>query len=376
MTRGKTLLAIVAWASLALIASPRPRVLASSSGASMPVPELSDSGVPQSQVQVLARLFAASQERLKAIVLNPPGKTEAARAYSAARAAEQLRQIDQILGRLKAGALAWANQAVPDAYRDGITLAEKQAREAGVLSDDSAIGGSFALVDQRAAGVFANDIYADLAKATDSIGANAKKVLRDTRQQGLGEAEINRILAGGVIEGKPVQAIRDLREALRKVHGEQVTIVGKSGLPITFDTKYYASMVARTKTRQATVAARHGRLQDLGIDLVSIVGLVSKNFCTAYLGQVFSLSGKSDKYPPLSSLPSGGPPFHPNCSKSTRPFIEDLASGKQLDLADGLDDADQMLGISPAEAQRRFKDLQLEQQVRKSYASTAKALFG
>jgi len=44
--------------------------------------------------------------------------------------------------------------------------------------------------------------------------------------------------------------------------------------------------------------------------------------------------------------------------------------------ADGDDDQDKMLGIDPAEAQRRFKALQLRQQVQKNYASTARALFG
>jgi hypothetical protein len=91
---------------------------------------------------------------------------------------------------------------------------------------------------------------------------------------------------------------------------------------------------------------------------------------------VFSLSGKSDKYPAYAELPGGGPPFHPNCSKSTRPFIEDLASSKQLDQADGLDDADKLLGMKPAEAQRTFKDLQIYDQQKDRYATTAKKLFG
>ena len=42
----------------------------------------------------------------------------------------------------------------------------------------------------------------------------------------------------------------------------------------------------------------------------------------------------------------------------------------------GEDDQDKMLGISGTEAQRRFKDLQLYQQVKQNYATTAKKLFG
>src|SRR5207248_2252057 len=76
----------------------------------------------------------------------------------------------------------------------------------------------------------------------------------------------------------------------------------------------------------------------------------------------------SDKYPAYASLPGGGPPFHPNCSKSTAPFIEALASKEQLDLAAGVDDAEKLLDVKdPAEAQRRFKALQLFQQQEDRY---------
>jgi hypothetical protein len=148
--------------------------------------------------------------------------------------------------------------------------------------------------------------------------------LRTIAEQGLGREKLNRILAGGVIEGAPVETIRTLRDELSKIHGETVPIVDKNGDTINYAAKDYAEMVARTQTRQATTIARHERLESNGVDLVSIVGRVSTNFCTAFLGQVFSLSGKSDKYPALSSLPGGAgpyppPPFHPHCSKSTRP---------------------------------------------------------
>jgi hypothetical protein len=48
--------------------------------------------------------------------------------------------------------------------------------------------------------------------------------------------------------------------------------------------------------------------------------------CGFYEGRVYSITGTSEKYPPLSSLPNGGPPFHPNCIHGAAPFIEELAS--------------------------------------------------
>jgi hypothetical protein len=119
------------------------------------------------------------------------------------------------------------------------------------------------------------------------------------------------------------------------------------------------------------------RLVSLDLDLVSIIGRVSKNFCTAYLGLVFSIGGKSDKYPALTELPSDGPPFHPNCSKSTRPFIPELASGKQLELSEPTADQRKMIDVDDTtEGQRRFQDLQVYAQQKSRYGTTAKMLFG
>ena len=36
-------------------------------------------------------------------------------------------------------------------------------------------------------------------------------------------------------------------------------------------------------------------------------------------------------------------------------------------MAEGIDDADKLFGMTPSEAQRRFKDLQLHQQVAERY---------
>lgn len=333
--------------------------------------ELSPSGVPQDVSAQLAAYFKDASTRLKKIVLNPPGGTAASQEYRAAFAAQRVQQIDRILGELKTRASGWAGKNVPAAFTAGIKLAHKQATDAGVRPAGELLAGQFTLIDTRTVQQFAIDTIADLHKAADSMADQAKSTLRHTRQQGLSEREINQVLAVGVIEGRPRETIRALKLELEKVHGETVEINGRS-----FDVRYYAEMVARTKTRQATVQARHGRLEALGLDLVSIVGRISDNFCTAFLGQVYSLSGRHAKYPALASLPGGGPPFHPNCSKSTRPFVEELATEKQLDMAEPDQTVGKLLGQSPAEAQRSYKDLQLRQDVTKRYGTTAKRLFG
>lgn len=343
----------------------------------MAIPELSSSGVPRGESAILAGYYRDAAKRIKETVLHPPGGTQSGREFRQARAAQQIQQIDTLLVGLKQKAAGWVGKNIPAAYRDGLRRADRQAREAGVRPPSiPPLRGSFSVIDQRTVRVFARDSMGDLTKAADSMGRQAQRVLRSTAQQGLGESDINRVLAGGVIEGSPRETIRRLRDELEKVHGETVTVIDRNGDPISFDAGYYAEMVARTKTREATVTARHERLEELDIDLVAIVGRISTNFCTAFLGQVFSLSGNSTKYPAYSSLPGGGPPFHPNCSKSDRPFIEELASDAQIEQAEILSSSEKLLGMDTSEAQRSFKDLQIHAEIKERYATTARKLFG
>lgn len=305
----------------------------------------------EGQIAILAGYFDAAAKRVGDMVLRPTGRSESSQAFRSGRAAAQAAQIDAILLRLKGLTGAWLSQdnTLLAAVHAARQLADRQAREAGVRVEP-AIPGSFDAVDERTAAVFARDAAGDLYAAADGVGERAKRLLRQTGQMGLDEARINAVLAGGAIEGVPALTIRRLREELRAVHGGAVEVNGRN-----FKVGYYASMVARTKTREATVTARHERLGELGLDLVAIVGRVSDSFCTAFLGQVFSLSGKHPSYPPYASLPGGGPPFHPNCSKSTRPFVEALASGEQKRDARLLEDSRALLGRSATEAQRSYK---------------------
>lgn len=335
--------------------------------------EFSDSGVPAKESRILASWYQEASRKLQRIVLHPPGRTQASREYRAAWASQQVGRIDAILRELKGRASGWIGRRMPQAYRDGLALADRQATEAGVRVPGSGLAGGFAVIDERTITILARDAYADLEKAADSMGDRSRRLLRTTAQEGLSEADINRILAGGAIEGRPLDTIRNLREELRRVHGDTVEITTRNGGTMNFEVGYYAEMVARTRTREATVLARHERLEELGLDLVAIVGRVSNNFCTAFLGQVFSLSGKSAKYPAYSRLPGGGPPFHPHCTKSTRPFVEELATDRQLSAAQGVGDASLLLGMDQTEAQRSYQDLQIRTQVEDRYKASTRS---
>lgn len=128
--------------------------------------------------------------------------------------------------------------------------------------------------------------------------------------------------------GELVQA-EEVLQTYRQL-GAQIIQVGRAEMSV----RSYASLLVRTRTREATVAARHERLLVSGIGLVQITGRVSSNFCTAFIGLVLSLGDErvidGVRYPAIASLPGGGPPFHPNCTKGTAAYIPDLVSAGRV----------------------------------------------
>lgn len=355
-------------------------VLLSAAGGGQ-VPEYSNSGVPKSREQVIVGMLAEASERAKAEILSPGGRTHGSREFRRARAAERLVQLDRYLAQYREAASRWAGEGVAEAYRAGKRLAVKQAAEVGVRAKGDVLQGSFSQVDLRMVQVFARDTAERLAAAGDSLRASTERLLYLQADLGVTNAEVNQLLAVGSIEGKPRETTRRLAELLRKSRGGDnlIEIPTRTGGTMTYEASHYAELVVRTKTREASVVARHETLQSLDLDLVAIVGRISPNFCTAYLRQVYSLSGKHPKYPPLARLPRGGPPFHPNCTKTTRPFVEDLASERQLRDADPIEP--KMLGtedrpLDPVEAQRRFQDLQVYTRVRGRFPSGDKTTAG
>lgn len=341
-------------------------------------PELSSSGVTQDSANELAKFYAAAADRLREIILHPAGGSAAGQAFSRARALNQLHQVEEILRKLNYQAASWIGPAISQSVADGIRRADLQIADLGTGFTASRVTAEagFERISQGPIKVLAGEMHRDLMqKSARSMADNAKFILHQASQRDISTYDLNKILANGVMEGQPAHTIRALREALVRVNNGTVTIQTAAG-PYDYDAGKYARMVVRTLTREATVVSRHQRLAQMGIDLVSIVGRISKYFCTAYLGKVFSISGQSSEYPALADVQRGGPPFHPNCSKSTRPFVPELATAAELEQAGGVNGADRLIEMKPAAAQREFKNENFYKRVKDSYAATARELFG
>lgn len=228
------------------------------------------------------------------------------------------------------------------AYRLGSDDALRQAFRLGAdlrLGDAGAGEASFVGFAEEAVERIARDSTARMMAAARQFAIDSQTLFRTFSAGPLSGAEpaVNRALAQGLISGDPRAAERQVRQLVagrvidqaagdtyRKIGNRQVQVGGWTG-----SARAYAATVVRTRTREATVGGRHDRLQAAGLDLVQITGRVSGNFCTRYLGLVCSLGAGSDEHPALASLPGGGPPFHPNCSKGTAAFIPGLVSDRR-----------------------------------------------
>lgn len=96
------------------------------------------------------------------------------------------------------------------------------------------------------------------------------------------------------------------------------------------------------------------RLRARNIDLVVVLGSTSPRFCTAFRGKVFSISGTHPRWPALSTLPRGGAPFHPRCTKRYAAFVEEAATPDELARAVLGPAGRELLGKPPGEAQKAF----------------------
>lgn len=300
-------------------------------GVTMPPEKFAD-GVPASAQKILVDMYQKAGREIQQMVVAPTGKTFNARRFNRARAAALAKQINGILSTVRGKTIRWSAKWSDHAYNKGLATAVQQLVKAGVSGSDIPVQGGFSQVDRRAVAVIAADMAIDLETALTDHAKRARRFLRKAAQRIVPDSEISRVVAQGAISGDVRATIRNMRGLLNvseiddyRRAGQQIITVGKAHMTVAT----YAEMLVRTRTRQATVQARSERLVANGCDLVTIVGRMSANFCTEYLGRVFSITGSDGRYPALSELPGGGPPFHPNCSKSTAAYIERFATPAQ-----------------------------------------------
>lgn len=91
-----------------------------------------------------------------------------------------------------------------------------------------------------------------------------------------------------------------------------------------WSTEAYAQVVIRSNMTNAATETQFTRMEELGEDLVEISShLGARPKCEPYQGKIYSLSGSSKNYPPLSSTSYGEPDglFGINCRHIMYPYF-------------------------------------------------------
>lgn len=282
-----------------------------------------------------------------------------------------LRQIEHELARLREDSQGWAAGtggqpgAVAQAFQAGGSAAGLELTRAGVRLDTT-----FAMPHRDAIRVAVQNTILNLDEALAGASGRAR-----------GWMNIAATLADGDLAG-PLQVPligRRVDDLLRRMGlegtarklGEGLTIhdmrkillhdlvtegigVIRDQVGRTWSLDAYASMVARTTTREAYTAGTVDVVQRAGHDLLRI----SEHWptcpiCAVVQGRVVSVSGRSMDWPSARAV--GLPPYHPNCLHSVAPFIEELADEEETARLRGR--SNQPLDIDPrATAEREAYD--------------------
>jgi hypothetical protein len=207
-----------------------------------------------------------------------------------------LASVNEELRVLNEYATGWAEENIPIAYKKGAADTYEKFRELNIEVGKVQI-------NTRVLKNLVNNATGMLIDANNYVGRMINDEIRKVSLEVIAE----KVATGSTVkeaQAKLVQRLTDKGVA---------NIVDKRGRAIRLES--YAETVARTTTAEATNKGAINAVTDLGEDLVRMTWHnASCPICAVLEGRIYSISGKSKGYPPLSeALPDGRSTPHPNC---------------------------------------------------------------
>ncbi len=228
-----------------------------------------------------------------------------------------LREIELELLRLDENALKFSNDILPEYYRLSLNHVDGEASQ---LRNVSAISGNQMVLHRQAIETASRDLYRDLAKNTTYMSQEAKKIIRENGAE---------LITRQVISGESQKRTKkDLREALVSNGITSFVDAGNKEWKIG----NYSSMLVRTKSRILHSEGTFNRLKEYqesyptneNFDLVQVSEHNAEDWCSHFESTIWSLTGKSTKYPHVNELPNGYSVLHPNCKHVFIPYMIEL----------------------------------------------------
>jgi hypothetical protein len=245
--------------------------------------------------------------------------------FGEVRAMAVRRRIDRLIVHLNAFAVRWSVRSVRQAYQQSAKKTEIKLQSLGakkrLLAEKH---------EKETVAKYADQITETLFRANGSIRQSLESYMGLMRRAayGLNHMQhfsakprlfdfIDDIIRQALLIGESMQkTARIIRDRLiGEIQRGQIIRVGNRN----YRARYYAEMVARTEMRDAQSDAVRDKCAEYDNDLVEVSdhGTVCP-ICKPYEGRVYSLSGKSLRYPKLPSQP----PWHPNCEHHISPTSE------------------------------------------------------
>jgi hypothetical protein len=241
------------------------------------------------RAETLIRIYAQADRELRKIIRDATARGAEGTAGYFKRQRRKVRGILRALERTNV-------EMVPSVIRDAYgAAAEATDAVTGHLGEFE-----FAGPHEGAVAVMAAAMDQRLTGAIRTVGRSTDDVFR---RIGTGE------VAQGLARGDTRRAT-SMRMRQRLADEGLTAFVDRRGARWKLAT--YTEMVARTTTREAVSVASVNRLQEQGLDLVTLsTHANSCPICLPYQGQTYSLSGTSGRY---GRIPQAAyPPIHPRC---------------------------------------------------------------
>jgi hypothetical protein len=268
--------------------------------------------------------------------------------FQRGKASRLLAQVDEISKRTGEASDRWVSASTRRIYKAAAGQVDLKLAKAGAGLPLGPVGADWMRINERAVNQFSRQIAQDLARAQQGLADTGRRIISKTSQLVVANPALSETIAKGLVSGGNLRNIGRSLQARLAEGGKElldsgamtaaqlkricdfdagVIQAGRMRLPLP----YYCEMVAGYQLREASTAATLERLGDIGrelgdpdtFDLVIIVGPEGGcDVCDEYVGEIYSISGRSKDYEPL---PGGGPPWHPNCTHNVAPYIEALA---------------------------------------------------
>lgn len=239
-----------------------------------------------------------------------------------------LKQLEKQLKRMKRQTDRYVETAIPAEYKKQLNEVYAYFKKNNLLMAPPA---AFAQLHSDMVYMVAREMQYQIGQGLEQAGRQVLRYIQEAQDNALRMAGLEATgekLASGA-------TVRQMRQNLiSKLQSQGFMTVqygsGKRAYQVPLDV--YASMVARSTTREAGNLARETQLAANGYDLVRMTThYPTCEICAQFQGRIYSITGKDKRFPPLSkAFSSGYHNIHPNCRHSIHPYIESLQTEDEL----------------------------------------------